>query len=78
MVIIWSWRKKIENEWIEPLPANHALIEITEKNRKALDSGKFAFGIFVDLQKAFDTVNHDILLTKLEHYGLRGTSKLSR
>ena len=54
---------------------NHALIEITEKVRKALDSGKFACGIFVDLQKAFDTVNHDILLNKLEHYGLRGTSK---
>ena len=44
---------------------NHALIEITEKVRQALDSGKFACGIFVDLQKAFETVNHDILLTKL-------------
>ena len=53
---------------------NHALIEITEKVRKALDSGKFACGIFVDLQKAFDTVNHEILLMKLDHYGLRGTS----
>ena len=50
---------------------NHALIEITEKIRKALDSRKFACGIFVDLQKAFDTVNHEILLKKLEHYGLR-------
>ena len=55
---------------------NHALIEITEKVRKALDSGKFACGIFIDLQKSFDTVNHNILLTKLEHYGLRGTLKL--
>ena len=52
----------------------HALIEITEKIRKALDSRKFACGIFVDLQKAFDTVNHEILLKKLEHYGIRGNS----
>ena len=53
---------------------NHALIEITEKIRKALDSRKFACGIFVDLQKAFDTVNHEILLEKLEHYGIRNIS----
>ena len=51
---------------------NHALISITEKIRASLDEDKVACGIFIDLQKAFDTVNHDILLKKLEHYGFRG------
>jgi retron-type reverse transcriptase len=50
----------------------HALISLTESIRKSLDSGQFACGIFIDLQKAFDTVDHEILLTKLKHYGIRG------
>ena len=50
----------------------HSLIEITEKIRESIDKGKFGCGIFIDLKKAFDTVNHKILLTKLEHYGIRG------
>jgi exonuclease III len=51
---------------------NHAIISITEKIREALDNDKFACGVFVDLQKAFDTVNHEILLQKLQRYGIRG------
>ena len=53
---------------------NHALIDITETIRQALDKKKHVCGVFVDLQKAFDTVNHDILISKLEHYGIRGTA----
>ena len=53
---------------------NHALIDITENIRKALDDGKFACVIFIDLQKAFDTVNHHILTNKLNYYGIRGVA----
>ena len=52
---------------------NHALITITEKNKNALDNGKIACGVFLDLQKAFDTVDHQILHSKLEHYAIRRT-----
>ena len=45
---------------------NQALISITEKIRKALDNGNFACGVFLDLQKAFDTVINEILISKLE------------
>ena len=38
----------------------------------ALDNKSLAIGVFIDFQKAFDTVNHEILLNKLNHYGIRG------
>ena len=53
---------------------NHALIKITEKIKQGCGSGKFVCGVFLDFQKAFDTVNHDIFLKKLEHYGIHDKS----
>ena len=51
---------------------DHALVSLTETVKNTLDNKRFGCGIFIDLQKAFDTVNHKILLSKLEHYGVRG------
>ena len=47
---------------------NHALISLTEDIRNALDNKKFVGGVFIELQKSFDTVDHKILLSKLNHY----------
>ena len=50
----------------------HALISLTEDIRNAMDNNLFAVGVFIDLQKAFDTVHHNILLHKMQFYGVRG------
>ena len=56
---------------------NHALLSITERIKDLVDSGNFVCGVFVDLEKAFDTVNHNILCNKLNYYEIRGnTNKL--
>ena len=53
---------------------SYSLIHFTETVKEALDHGKYGCGIFVDLQKAFDTIDHNILLGKLKHYGIRGVA----
>ena len=53
---------------------NRALIEVTEQIRNACNKNVFTCRVYLDLQKGFDTENHEILLTKLKHYGIRGAS----
>ena len=53
---------------------SHGLNNFTDKIREQLDSASFACGIFVDLKKAFGTADHDILIHKLNHYGIRGVA----
>ena len=45
---------------------------LVSKITNAMERKELTLGIFLDLFKAFDTINHDILLTKLSHYGIRG------
>ena len=49
-----------------------ALLEFSDNITRFLDEGKYAISIFIDLTKAFDTVDHEILLYKLNRYGIRG------
>ena len=49
-----------------------ALIEFSDTLHRLLDEKNYVIGIFVDFTKAFNTVDHDILLSKLDRYGIRG------
>ena len=50
----------------------HAILDIVNQIQTNMDNNLFSCGIFIDLQKAFDTVNHAILVKKLHFYGIRG------
>ena len=49
-----------------------AIIVLVEETTNSLDNHESTVGVFIDLKKAFDTVDHGILIEKLYHYGIRG------
>ena len=59
---------------VQNYSTSYALNHNTESIKEVLDQDKHGCGIFVDLQKAIDTVDHNNLLGKLEHYDIRGVA----
>ena len=53
----------------------HALHSSVRKIESAMENRMHTVGIFIDLSKAFDTLDHSIMLDKLDHYGIRGIAK---
>ena len=53
----------------------HAILSTVDKIHEGIEKGMFSCGIFLDFSKAFDTVNHAILVRKLEHNGIRRIAK---
>jgi retron-type reverse transcriptase len=52
-----------------------AILEVVDNIYQNLDKGNVCSGVYLDLQKAFDTANHEILLGKLYNYGIRGVAQ---
>ena len=51
-----------------------AALELTDRIRSEIDQNKIKFSVFLDLSKAFDTLNHHILLSKLAYHGIKSTA----
>ena len=58
--------------WFRPgFTTSDCIIALIEEITSSLDKGLYVISLFLDLSKAFDTVNHQILLNKLKYYGLQ-------
>ena len=55
--------------------SNHTMVNLVEIIKTYIDNDNYMCSIFIDLEKALDTVDYQILLQKLYHYGIRGLAQ---
>ena len=58
------------------LSTEHALLELVDQINNKLNDKNYLLGIFIDLSKAFDAVDHKIVKQKLEHYRINGKKSI--
>ena len=54
--------------------AEHAILQLTRGVTSSFEKGEYTLGVFIDLSKAFNTVDHQILIKKLQYYGIGCTA----
>ena len=70
---VWNIHSKYQFGFLKNTGTADAMCKITDIIYKNLDKSKPIIATYIDLAKAFDTVNHKLLLDKLEKYGIRGS-----